>query len=224
MLGAGVAWGIYSLRGKGTGNPTAVTAGNFLRAVPLAAALSAAMSAHASIDSAGFWYATGSGAVASGIGYAIWYAALPGLKAGNAATVQLSVPVIATLGAVVFLGESVTHPNRAGLGSNPRRYCPGCGALGNPARQAGVKKHGKPARLARRCADGIGFSFIACLPSGDGVHIFKVWYRSCPGDCHHELQSGGTLTGSLRVQGALPALDRRGSRQRHVQVDSRVSL
>jgi len=108
MLGAGVAWGIYSLRGKGAGNPTAVTAGNFLRAVPLAAALSAAMSAHASIDYAGFWYATGSGAVASGIGYAIWYAALPGLKAGNAATVQLSVPVIATLGAVAFLGESVT--------------------------------------------------------------------------------------------------------------------
>ena len=108
MLCAGVAWGVYSLRGKGTGNPTAVTAGNFLRAVPLAAALSAAMSAHASIDSAGFWYATGSGALASGIGYAIWYAALPGLKAGNAATVQLSVPVIATLGAVVFLGESVT--------------------------------------------------------------------------------------------------------------------
>ena len=66
------------------------------------------MSAHASIDYAGFWYATGSGAVASGIGYAIWYAALPGLKAGTAATVQLSVPVIATLGAVAFLGESVT--------------------------------------------------------------------------------------------------------------------
>ncbi|MBK3824392.1 DMT family transporter [Paraburkholderia aspalathi] len=108
MLCAGVAWGVYSLRRKGTGNPAAVTAGNFLRAVPLAAALSAATSAHASIDSAGFWYATGSGAVASGIGYAIWYAALLGLKAGNAATVQLSVPVIATLGAVAFLGESVT--------------------------------------------------------------------------------------------------------------------
>ena len=108
MLGAGVAWGIYSLRGKGAGNPTAVTAGNFLRAVPLAAALSAAMSAHASIDYAGFWYATGSGAVASGIGYAIWYTALPGLKAGNAATVQLSVPVVTAFGAAVFLGEAIT--------------------------------------------------------------------------------------------------------------------
>jgi drug/metabolite transporter (DMT)-like permease len=108
MLGAGVAWGIYSLRGKGAGNPTAVTAGNFLRALPLSAALSAAMSARASIDCAGFWYAAASGAVASGIGYAIWYAALPALKAGNAATVQLCVPVIATLGAAVFLGESLT--------------------------------------------------------------------------------------------------------------------
>lgn len=108
MVGAGVAWGIYSLRGKGAGNPTAVTAGNFLRALPLAAVLSAAMFTHASIDWAGFGYATASGAVASGMGYAIWYTALPGLKAGNAATVQLSVPVIATLGAVAFLGESVT--------------------------------------------------------------------------------------------------------------------
>jgi drug/metabolite transporter (DMT)-like permease len=108
MLGAGVAWGVYSLRGKGAKNPTAVTAGNFLRAVPLAVMLSAAMSAHASIDFAGFGYAAVSGAVASGIGYAIWYAALPALKAGNAATVQLSVPVIAALGAVAVLGESLT--------------------------------------------------------------------------------------------------------------------
>ena len=108
MLSAGVAWGVYSLRGKGAGDPTRVTAGNFLRAVPIAAALSVLMHDGASLDSAGFWYAVSSGALASGIGYAIWYTALPALKATNAATVQLSVPVIAALGGIVFLGESVT--------------------------------------------------------------------------------------------------------------------
>lgn len=108
MLSAGIAWGVYSLRGKGAGDPTRVTAGNFLRTLPMAAALSVLMHDRVSLDSAGFWYAISSGALASGIGYAIWYAALPVLKATNAATVQLSVPVIAALGGIVFLGESVT--------------------------------------------------------------------------------------------------------------------
>lgn len=108
MLGAGVAWGVYSLRGKGAGDPTRVTAGNFLRAVPIAAALSVLMLNDASLDNAGFWYAVSSGALASAIGYAIWYTALPALKATNAATVQLSVPVIAALGGIVFLGEPIT--------------------------------------------------------------------------------------------------------------------
>ncbi len=108
MLGAGIAWGIYSLRGKGAGDPLQVTAGNFLRAAPLAAGLSLWMMDSASPDRAGFWYAVSSGALASGIGYAIWYTALPALKATNAATVQLSVPVIAALGGVLFLGESLT--------------------------------------------------------------------------------------------------------------------
>ena len=108
MLGAGVAWGVYSLRGKGAGDPTRVTAGNFLRAVPIAAALSVFMLNRGSLDTAGLGYAVASGAVASGIGYAIWYTALPALKATHAATVQLSVPVIAALGGIVFLGESMT--------------------------------------------------------------------------------------------------------------------
>jgi drug/metabolite transporter (DMT)-like permease len=108
MLGAGVAWGVYSLHGRGAGNPTRVTAGNFLRAVPIAAALSMIMYNGTSLDSAGFWYAVASGALASGIGYAIWYTALPALKAAKAATVQLSVPVIAALGGIVFLGEPLT--------------------------------------------------------------------------------------------------------------------
>lgn len=108
MLGAGVAWGIYSLRGRGTGDATRVTAGNFLRAVPIAATLSVLLPGSASADSAGLAYALASGALASGMGYAIWYTALPALKATNAATVQLSVPVIAALGGVVFLGEAIT--------------------------------------------------------------------------------------------------------------------
>ncbi len=108
MLCAGIAWGVYSLRGRGAGDPTKVTAGNFMRAVPISVALSVLMINSASLDSAGFWYAVASGALASGIGYAIWYSVVPMLKASNAATVQLSVPVIAALGGVVFLGEPVT--------------------------------------------------------------------------------------------------------------------
>jgi drug/metabolite transporter (DMT)-like permease len=108
MLGAGVAWGVYSLRGKGAGDPTRVTAGNFLRAVPIAILLNVFMLSGTSAVNAGFWYAVSSGAFASGIGYAIWYTALPGLKATHAATVQLSVPVIAAVGGIVFLGETMT--------------------------------------------------------------------------------------------------------------------
>lgn len=108
MLGAGVAWGVYSLRGKAAGDPTKVTAGNFLRAVPIAAALSVVMLHRVSVDTAGVGYAVLSGALASGMGYAIWYTALPALKATSAATVQLSVPVIAATGGVVFLGEPIS--------------------------------------------------------------------------------------------------------------------
>ena len=108
MLGAGVSWGVYSLRGKGAGDPARVTAGNFLRSVPIAAALSLATRGSASLDGAGFWCAVVSGALASGIGYVIWYTVLPALKATNAATLQLSVPVLAALGGVALLGETVT--------------------------------------------------------------------------------------------------------------------
>lgn len=108
MFCAGVAWGIYSLRGKGAGDPTCVTAGNFLRTVPITAALSLTTLSFSSLDSAGVGYALASGALTSGIGYAIWYTALPGLRATHAATVQLSVPAIAALGGIVLLGEPIT--------------------------------------------------------------------------------------------------------------------
>ncbi|MDE2344887.1 MAG: DMT family transporter [Gammaproteobacteria bacterium] len=108
MLGAGVAWGVYSLRGRGAGDPIAVTAGNFLRSVPIAIALNAVAFKGMDVEAAGIGYAVASGALASGLGYAIWYTVLPALKATSAATVQLSVPVIAALGGVLLLGEHIT--------------------------------------------------------------------------------------------------------------------
>ena len=108
MLSAGIAWGVYSLRGRGAGDPLQVTAGNFLRAVPIMGLLSALMINAATVDGAGLVYAVLSGALASGIGYAVWYTALPFLKATSAATVQLSVPVIAAVGGIAFLGEALT--------------------------------------------------------------------------------------------------------------------
>jgi drug/metabolite transporter (DMT)-like permease len=108
MLAAGVAWGVYSLRGKGAGDPLQVTAGNFARAAPMAAILSVALLSQTSLDLAGVGYAVLSGALASGLGYAIWYTALPLLKSTTAATVQLGVPVITALGGVLFLQEPLT--------------------------------------------------------------------------------------------------------------------
>lgn len=108
MLTAGVAWGVYSLRGPGAGDPTVATAGNFLRAVPFAAAVSLLLRAGFAFETAGFWYAVASGALTSGLGYAVWYAVLPQWTATKAATVQLSVPVLAAAGGVALLGEAVT--------------------------------------------------------------------------------------------------------------------
>ncbi|WP_189461296.1 DMT family transporter [Jeongeupia chitinilytica] len=105
MLGAGVAWGVYSLRGKGAANPVRVTAGNFVRAVPMALLCSLWMQDRAVVDGAGVIYALASGVLASGVGYAIWYSVLPSLDATKAAVVQLSVPAIAAAGGVVVLGE-----------------------------------------------------------------------------------------------------------------------
>jgi len=108
MLSAGIAWGIYSLRGKRAGDPASATAGNFLRAAPMAAVLSVALVPWARLDRTGAGYAILSGAIASGVGYAIWYTVLPGLGSARAATVQLSVPVLAAAGGILFLGELIT--------------------------------------------------------------------------------------------------------------------
>ena len=108
MIGAGVAWGIYSIRGKTKGDATCKTAGNFLRAAPLALGLNLAMLPSTRPATLGITCAVASGALTSGIGYAIWYSAIRGLKATQAATVQLSVPVIAAVGGIVFLGETLS--------------------------------------------------------------------------------------------------------------------
>jgi len=90
MLGAGVSWGIYSLRGRGVVDATRDTAGNFVRAVPFAILGSIVFLRSAEIDPSGAGLAVASGALASGLGYAIWYSVLPSLKATSAATVQLT--------------------------------------------------------------------------------------------------------------------------------------
>lgn len=108
MAVAGVAWGVYSLRGRGVADPLAATARNFVRAAPLALVLSLALASQAHANAAGIALAVASGAVTSGIGYVIWYAALPGLSAMRAATVQLSVPLIAAFGGVLLLSEAIT--------------------------------------------------------------------------------------------------------------------
>jgi drug/metabolite transporter (DMT)-like permease len=108
MIGAGMAWGVYSVRGKGAGDPIRVTAGNFLLAVPITALLSLLMISDVSVDTAGFGYAIASGALTSALGYALWYRILPMLRSTSAATVQLSVPVIVAIGGVALLGEPIT--------------------------------------------------------------------------------------------------------------------
>ena len=112
MLTAGIAWGIYSLRAKGAGDPTRVTAGNFMRAAPMALATSLLIfllaSTDAHINRTGLLYGLASGALASGMGYVIWYAALRHLRTTSAAALQLSVPVIASVGGIVFLSEPLT--------------------------------------------------------------------------------------------------------------------
>jgi drug/metabolite transporter (DMT)-like permease len=108
MALAGIGWGVYSLMGRGAGDPLAATARNFLWATLLVAPVGLFYAGVVTTSGTGVGLALASGVVASGLGYVIWYAALAGLTAGSAATVQLSVPVIAALGGVALLGESLT--------------------------------------------------------------------------------------------------------------------
>lgn len=108
MIAAGLSWAGYSLLGRGVTDPVKATAGNFLRTVPFAALLFLTQQAGTSIDRTGALYAVISGAITSGLGYVLWYAALPALTATSAAVIQLSVPAIAALGGVVLLAEPLS--------------------------------------------------------------------------------------------------------------------
>jgi drug/metabolite transporter (DMT)-like permease len=108
MVLAGAAWGAYSILGKGTPDALAATAGNFVRTLPIAILLCLLALNSLKWDSTGVIYALLSGGLTSGIGYAIWYAALPGLAAIQAATVQLSVPLLTALAGSLLLGEPLT--------------------------------------------------------------------------------------------------------------------
>jgi len=108
MLASGVAWGIYSLWGRGLANPAAAPAGNFVRAAPLALVLAGIALPWLQWDARGALYAVLSGAITSALGYVLWYRVLQHLRAMTASTVQLSAPIIASLGGVVVLGEMFT--------------------------------------------------------------------------------------------------------------------
>lgn len=107
MAIAGVAWGVYSLRGRSSDRPLLDTAGNFVRTLPAALVLMLLAGGTGPWSMSGVVLAVASGALASGAGYAIWYAALPALTATRAALVQLLVPVLAAVGGIVLLSETV---------------------------------------------------------------------------------------------------------------------
>ena len=108
MTIAGIAWGVYSLQGRAAADPLESTANNFVCAVPMVIAVSLFFINEFRVSAAGLALAVTSGAVTSGLGYVAWYAALRGLPRTRAATVQLSVPVIAAVGGVALLAEPIT--------------------------------------------------------------------------------------------------------------------
>ncbi len=108
MTVAGISWGVYSLRGRGAVNPIAITTDNFVRSVPFVLGVSLVLLQFIQVSPKGALLAVASGSLASGAGYVIWYASLRGLTTTRAAAVQLSVPVLAALGGVIFLSEQLS--------------------------------------------------------------------------------------------------------------------
>lgn len=105
---SGSSWGLYCLCGKGVSDPTASTAGNFVKAVPLALLMMICLPSQVSFDNPGIWYALAAGALASAGGYVIWYMVVVRFTVTVAAVVQLSVPVITAIGGVLFVNEPIT--------------------------------------------------------------------------------------------------------------------
>lgn len=108
MVASGVAWGLYTLNGRGSRTPMLDTTGNFIRTAPLVIPLFLPFIDDILITPFGFWLAVASGALASALGYILWYSALPHLTGIQASVYQLSVPLIAALGGIVLVGESLT--------------------------------------------------------------------------------------------------------------------
>lgn len=108
MLLSGIAWGMYSLFGRGEADAAMSTAGNFIRAAPMAIGLSLLTLPWFRLDGTGVLYAVISGAVTSGLGYVVWYRVLREISAITASTVQLSAPVIAAAGGIVIVNEALT--------------------------------------------------------------------------------------------------------------------
>lgn len=108
MCASGIAWGVYSIRGKGVSAPVTMTAGNFLRSAPFAIVASAVALSEVRLEPAGVLIALTSGIVTSGMGYVLWYRVLRSLTTSQASIVQLSVPVLAAFGGVAFLSEQVS--------------------------------------------------------------------------------------------------------------------
>lgn len=108
MSVAGIAWGAYTLLGRGAENPLSVTNDNFLRTLPFTLILLALTLNTQHLSYQGVLLAVLSGGVMSGIGYALWYMALSGLSAIRAAILQLLVPIIAALGGILFAGETLS--------------------------------------------------------------------------------------------------------------------
>jgi drug/metabolite transporter (DMT)-like permease len=108
MALSGLCWGLFSLLARGSADPIENNATNFLGCLPPVLLLNLAFAGEMHVSSHGLMLAIASGAIASGLGYVIWYVALAGLPATRAATVQLSVPAIAAIGGVILLSEPVT--------------------------------------------------------------------------------------------------------------------
>ena len=111
MIAAGIGWGAYSLIGRGATQPIMDTAGNFIRASVIAVLLSplvVLIAPEPAPTKTVIWAALASGVITSGLGYAIWYAALPQLTRARAGIMQLTVPALAALGGVIFLAEPLT--------------------------------------------------------------------------------------------------------------------
>jgi len=108
MLASGTAWGVYSLLGRSVTDPALATACNFIRAVPISLAMSLLTLPWLHLDFAGSVYAIFSGALASGLGYVMWYGVLKHMRAITASSVQLSVPVLAAIGGIALLDEAIT--------------------------------------------------------------------------------------------------------------------